>query len=238
MADFLLVHGAWHGAWCWQRILPGLWRAGHRAFAPDLTGLGARAHQLRPQLRLQDHADDVIATLEAEELERVILVGHSYGGMVITAVAQRCPERLAQLVYLDAVVPRPGESWSSTHAAAVKAARREQIAQTGTLPPADPKVLGLLGADYQWVQRRQVPQPGLLYEDALDFDPARFAHLPRTFIDFTRPALATIDASRQRVRSEPGWQVEEIATGHDGMISAPQATLEALLRCAERQPHA
>ncbi len=236
MADFVLVHGAWHGAWCWQRIVPGLWQAGHRAFTLDLTGLGARVHAARPDVSVQDHVTDVVALLEAEELERVILVGHSYGGLVITGVAARCPQRLAQLVYLDAVVPRPGESWSATHAPSVQAARREQIARTGMIEPADPKVLGLLGADHAWVQRRQVPQPGRLYDDPLAFDPQTFAHVPRTFIDFTQPAIGTIEVSRQRVRREPGWHVETLATGHDGMISNAPATLAALLRCAQRQP--
>ncbi len=234
MADFVLVHGAWHGAWCWQRILPGLWRAGHRAFALDLSGLGARAHGLHPGIGLQDHAADVIATLETEELHGATLVGHSYGGMVITAAALRCPQRVSQLVYLDAVVPRPGESWSSTHAEVVKASRREQIARTGVLAPPDPEVFGLSGPDREWVMRRQTPQPGGVYDDALHFDPATLAHLPRTFVDFNHPALATINVSRERVRAEPGWQIEEIATGHDGMISAPEQTLAALLRCAQR----
>ena len=236
MADFVLVHGAWHGAWCWQRILPGLWRAGHRAFAVDLTGLGARAHLLRPDIGLHDHANDVVATLEAEELTAAVLVGHSYGGMVITAAATRCPQRIGHLVYVDAVVPAPGESWSSTHTEEVRAARRAHIAQQGVLAAPDPALFGLHGSDRDWVARRQVPHPGGPYDDVLHFDPAALAHLPRTFVDYHAPALATINTSRQRARQTPGWQVHAIATGHDGMISAPEATLAALLRCAERTP--
>lgn len=227
--DFVLVHGAWHGAWCWRRVLLGLWAAGHRAFAVSLTGVGERAHQFRPDLGLKTHADDVCAVIEAEELQGAVLVGHSYGGMVITAVADRLAERLSHLVYLDAVVPQPGESWSSGHEAKTQEARRAAIAATGAIPPADPAAFGLTGEDAAWVARRQTPQPGGVYDDVLHFNAQRIAALPRTFIDCTAPALPTIDLMRRRVRAEPGWKVVEIATGHDPMVSAPDALLAALL---------
>lgn len=227
--DFVLVQGAWHGAWCWQRVLPGLWRAGHRAFAVPLSGVGERAHQLSRDITLKTHADDVAAVIEAEELQRVVLVGHSYGGLVVTAVADRLAERIGHLVYLDAVVPRSGEAWSSTHAPETQAARRAAIAATGVIPPADPSAYGLAGDEAAWVARRQTPQPGGVYDDVLVFDEARVAALPRSFIDCTSPALPTIAVMRQRVRAEPGWRVVEIATGHDPMVSAPEELLAALL---------
>jgi pimeloyl-ACP methyl ester carboxylesterase len=236
MTDFVLVHGAWQGGWCWQRVLPALWAAGHRAFAVTLSGLGERAHLLSGAITLQTHINDVLGTIEAEELRDVVLVGHSYAGIVITGVADRLaggPERrLARLVYLDAVVPNPGESWSSGHNAETRAARREAIARLGSLPPPDPAIFGLAGADRDWVARRQTPQPGAVYDATLHFDAARVASIPRTFIDCTSPALATIATSRQRVRSEPGWQVVEIATGHDAMVSAPDELLRILLGSA------
>lgn len=230
--DYVLVQGAWHGAWCWRRVLPGLWAAGHRAFAVPLTGVGERAHELRPGIRVATHADDVAAVIEAEELQGAVLVGHSYGGLVITAVADRLAARLSHLVYLDAVVPRPGECWSSTHAPETQAARRAAIAATGVIAPADPAAFGLTGDDAAWVARRQTPQPGGVYDDPLHFDAARIAALPRTFIDCTSPALPTIAVMRQRVRSEPGWRVVEIPTGHDPMVSAPDALVDALLAVA------
>lgn len=235
MADFVLVHGAWHGAWCWKRILPGIWAAGHRAFAVTLSGTGERAHQLSRDITLRTHVDDVAAVVEAEELQQAILVGHSYGGMVITGVADRLPERIARLVYLDAVVPLPGESWSSTHPEQTRQQRRQAIAASGSIPPADPALFGLEGEDAAWVARRQRPQPGGVYEDVLQFDAARVASLPRSFIDCTAPALATIAVMRERVRRESGWQVAEIPTGHDPMISAPAELLELLLGMAESQ---
>ena len=232
MADFVLVHGAWHGAWCWKRILPGLWQAGHRAFAVTLTGTGERAHQLSPSITLLTHVEDVVAVMEAEELQQAIVVGHSYGGMVITGVADRLPQRIARLVYLDAVVPLPGESWSSGHPPQTQAQRREAIAATGSIAPADPAMFGIAGEDAQWLARRQTPQPGGVYDEPLQFDAARVAALPRTFIDCNAPALPTIALMRERVRQQPGWRVHEIPTGHDAMISAPQELLRHLLAAA------
>lgn len=236
MTDFVLVHGAWHGAWCWRRLLPGLWSAGHRAFAVTLGGVGERAHEAAPTVTLESHIADVTAVIAAEELQGAVLVGHSYAGLVITGAADRlatsAARPLARLVYVDAVVPQPGECWSSTHDAPTQAARRAAIARDGSLPPPDPAVFGLAGADRDWVARRMTPQPGAVYDAPLHFDPARVATLVRSFVDCTAPALATIAASRRRVRTEPGWRVAEIATGHDPMISAPDALLKTLLEPA------
>ncbi len=235
---FVLVHGSWHGAWCWRRVLPRLRAAGAEAHAVTLTGVGERAHLMGPGIDLHTHIQDVIGLIEAEELQRVVLVGHSYGGIVITGVADRLqrqdPGRLAQLVYLDAVTPHPGESWSSQHAPETRQARLDAAAASGgiSFPPPDASVFGLDGADRDWVNRRQTPQPLAVYQQALDFDAARVAALPRSFIDCTSPALPTIAVMRQRVRSEPGWRVFEMATGHDPMVSEPAALASLLLDMA------
>lgn len=237
MSALVLIHGAWHGAWCWRRVLPGLRAAGHEAHAVTLTGVGERAHPLRPDLRLRDHIADVLGLIDAEELgDDLVLVGHSYGGLVMTGVADALLARGLKprhLVYVDAVTPHPGESWSSQHAPETVRARLEAAAQRpdGAMPPPDAAVFGLDGADRDWVNRRQTPQPAGVYQDRLDFDAARIATLPRTFIDCTAPALPTIAVMRERVRREPGWQVVELATGHDPMISAPEALVKLLLDC-------
>lgn len=231
----VLVHGAWHGGWCWQRVLPLLHGAGVRAHAVTLTGCGERAHLLEPGIDLDTHIEDVAGLIEAEELRRVVLVGHSYAGIVITGVADRLqrerPGLLARLVYLDASVPLPGESWSSAHPEDTRRARIAAAQASGglSLPAPDASAFGLEGADRDWVNRRQTPQPFKVYQHALHFDAARVAAVPRTFIDCHRPALPTIDASRRRVRSEAGWQVFEMATGHDPMVSAPRELAQLLL---------
>ncbi len=230
----VLVHGAWHGAWCWRRVLPLLRGAGVETHAVTLTGVGERAHLLSPSVDLHTHIQDVMGLIEAEELQRVVLVGHSYAGVVVTGVADRLqrerPGVLAQLVYLDAAVPYPGDSWSSHQSAETRQARTDASKPSGGLsfPPPDASVFGLEGADRDWVNRRQTPQPFRLYQQALPFDGERVAAVPRTFIDCTSPALPTIAPARKRVRSEPGWQVLELATGHDPMVSEP-AKLSALL---------
>lgn len=241
MASFLLVHGAWHGAWCWRSVTEALVRAGHRAHAITLTGLGERAHLLRPDIDLQTHIADVSGAIEAEELRDLVLVGHSYAGMLVTAIADQLPQRLAHVVYLDAVVPKPGESWSSTHAPATRKARLDaaQASPLYAFPPPDPVVFGLGGPDHDWVVRRQTPHPGHTYEAPLDFDMRRVAALPRTFVNCTAPALATIDAIRPRVVSAsfwdgawlPGSRVLEMKTGHDPMVSAPADLTDLLIGC-------
>jgi len=233
--SIVLVHGSWHGAWCWCRVLPLLRSAGVDSHAVTLTGVGERAHLMAPTIDLHTHIQDVIGLIEAEELQRVVLVGHSYAGMVITGVADRLqaeqPGLLAHLVYLDAALPYPGDSWSSHHSAETKQARIAASQSSGGLsfPPPDASLFGLSGADRDWVNRRQTPQPFRLYQQPLDFEAQRVAAIPRTFIDCTRPALATIAPSRVRVRSEPGWKVVEMATGHDPMVSEPVALSQILL---------
>src|SRR5690348_17475941 len=110
MATFVLVHGAWHGGWCWQKVIPFLKDASHEVYAPTLTGLAERASELSPDIGLDTHIQDVVGLITEKNLHGVILVGHSYGGMVITGVVDRAPERIAHLVYLDTFVPRDGES--------------------------------------------------------------------------------------------------------------------------------
>lgn len=239
MANFLLVHGAWHGAWCWQRVLPGLFSAGHRAHAVTLTGLGERAHLLHPNIDLETHIQDVMAAMDAEEMDNVVLVAHSYAGMLGTAVADRRPERLRHLVYLDAVLPKPGESWSSTHASATRNARiaAAQADPLNAFHAPDPSVFGLSDADHAWVARRQTPHPGGPYTQVLNFVPQRVASVPRTFINCTLPPLGTIDVSRRRMVDPqfwdgawlPGATVFEMATGHDPMVSDPEGLLKCLL---------
>jgi pimeloyl-ACP methyl ester carboxylesterase len=244
MADFVLVHGAWHGGWCWRRVVDALQAQGHRAFAPTLTGLGERSHLLSPGVTLETHIADVANLIEAEELQQVALAVHSYAGMIGTAIADRMPQRLAHLVYVDAVVPKPGESWSSTHSSTTREARLAAAQQSPdySFPPPDPGVFGLAADDHAWVKRRQTPHPGHTYQAPLQFDAWRVAGVPRTFVDCVKPRLATIDSIRPRVRDGKFWdgawaggagmRIVELATGHDPMVSAPRELADLLVHCA------
>src|SRR5262245_9458065 len=185
MAAFVLVHGAWHGAWCWSRLLPVLRAAGHSAHAVTLTGTGERAHLLARDISLATHVSDAVNLVTCEELDDIVLVGHSYAGLVITGVADqllqsRAPP-LRHLVYVDAVVPHPGESSSSHHSPDVVAQRLAAAAAhpLGALPPPDATLYGLTGSDAAWVNRRQTPHPFGMYREPLNFDAQRIASVPR-----------------------------------------------------------
>jgi pimeloyl-ACP methyl ester carboxylesterase len=234
MSTFVLVHGAWGGAWIWRRVLSPLRAAGHEVHAVTLTGDGERAHLKRADISLQDHIDDVLGLIEAEELQDIVLVGHSYGGMVITGAADALLARgtgsIRQLVYVDAMVPLPGEGWGAGHPPEIVQARTAAAQAHGNaLPPPDPIDFGLSDTDRAWLLRRQVPHPFGMYRVPLHFDGQRWASLPRCFVDCTQPAYPTLNAMRTRVRSQPGWRIVEIASGHCPMVSAPQALLDVLL---------
>jgi pimeloyl-ACP methyl ester carboxylesterase len=237
VSTFVLVHGAWGGAWIWRRVIGPLRAAGHEVHAVTLTGDGERAHLRRPDISLPDHIADVLGLIDAEELSDIVLVGHSYGGMVITGVGDallaRGPGHLRQLVYVDAMVPVPGEGWGQGHPPEIVQARIAAAKVHGNaLPPPDPKDFEIDGADRDWLLRRQVPHPFGMYRVPLHFDGARWAGVPRLFIDCNRPAYPTIDAMRVRVRQQPGWRIVEMATGHFPMVTMPADLTACLLSVA------
>lgn len=242
-ATFVLVHGAWHGGWCWARVKDRLERASARVFTPTLTGLGERAHLLSPDVGLETHVDDVLGVLEAEELERVVLCGHSYGGMVATAVADRAKARLKHVVYLDAALPDDGETMltQDPRATPESLARSEAglraLSPDGlSLTPLPPEVFGVPAGSPEaaWLARRLTPHPLKTW-----FDPVRLARggsagLPRTYVHCVEPVLpmAAFPAHAERVRRDPSWRYVELRTGHDAMITAPEEVAEVLRTAA------
>ncbi len=238
-SPIVLVHGAWGGAWIWRRVLAPLRAVGHEVHAVTLTGDGERAHLRHPGIGLRAHIDDVLGLVAAEELSDIVLVGHSYGGLVITGVADALlaqgPGRLRQLVYVDAMVPLPGEFWASQHSAEVQASRTAlALANDNALPPPDGASFDLTEADAAWLNRRHVPHPFGPYREPLPYDADRLATVPRAFIDCNDPPYPTIAPMRRRVRELPGWHVLEIATGHFPMVSRPQELVQHLLALAAR----
>ena len=230
MATFLVAHGAWSAAWAWTKVRPLLRARGHEIFTPTYTGLGERAHQAAPDIGLQTHVEDVLGVLTFEDLRDVVLVGHSYGGMVATVVADRAPERLRRLVYLDAFVPRDGQSLADLLPAEMRA-RMLDGARThgdGWRVPPNPVPPDTSEADVAWITPRRVMQPRRTFDE-----PARLtgagAHLPRTYVYCTR--LAPLDVFRpfaERARLEPGWEYLELDASHSPNVTAPDA-LAALL---------
>ena len=230
MATFVIVHGAWSGGWAWGPVARELRAAGHEAFTPTLTGLGERVHLANPAIDLGTHVLDVMNLLRYERLEGVVLVGHSYGGMVISGVAERVPEWIARLVYLDAFVPRDGESVETiagpdATGAILEAARRHgdgwRVPFLGE--PIDPE--------------RVTPMPLGPCRSPIALRDAGAKRLPRTFVRFTAkppddPQAPIFDAMAARVRAEDGWTYREVAFDHAPQFTHPRELARLLLEVA------
>jgi pimeloyl-ACP methyl ester carboxylesterase len=240
MATFVLVHGAWGGGWVWKKIIPLLRTAGHDVHATTATGLGDRVHLAGPAVDLDTHITDVVNLLEFEGLAEVTLVGWSYGGMIITGVAERVPERLAGLVYLDALVPADGENSydaerSSEEVRAVDRRAAEAAGMPGFLvldPYADwLRSLTLDPGDWEWLLAKLVPQPIATYTQPIRLGNPAAEAVPRTFVFCTdgKEAEDVFASTASRLRSAPGWRYRELADNHLAPINAPQATAEVLL---------
>ena len=227
---FVLVHGAWHGGWCWVRVARLLRDAGHLVYTPSLSGLGDRAHLAAPEVDLTLHVQDVVGLLEMDELQRVVLVGHSYGGMVITGVAGRVASRLAHLVYLDAFVPNGGQSLFDQvppeRAEAMRGAAREH-GDGWRIPSWPPERFGVTSErDTAWLLKHLVPQPLRTFEQPVAAgDGGRFQ---RTYVYCSRPAMGAFDRFQQ-LRDQRAWSFHEVKTGHDAMVTAPGEIARILL---------
>jgi len=187
---FVLVHGAWHGGWCWRRVADLLRKDGHLVFTPTLTGFGERVHLTRPDLTLEDFATDLVNVITAEELSDIILVGHSFGGNPVSVVGDRVPELLKQLVFLDTLLLKNGESGFSQLDSAIVAQRIELAEKTSgglTIPPPSPEVFGVVDpADAEWLRRRLTPLPLLSGADPAGTSSGKWSQARLTLLARTR----------------------------------------------------
>lgn len=229
MATFVVAHGAWGGGWSWSLVRPLLRAAGHEIFTPTYTGLGERAHLATPWIDLSTHIQDVVAVLEYEDLQRVILVGHSYGGMVATGVAARVPWRLAQVVYVDAFVPTDGESLLDL-VGITEAARFEALARSDgdgwRVPHAFPASPPMPGAD------RRCPHPLACFRQPISLSSNAGPDLPRTYVLCTNPSRGPFERFATRARINPAWRCIDFVTDHNPQYSAPGALAELLVGIA------
>ena len=237
MATLVLVHGGWHGGWCWAKVLPRLRQAGHDVFTPTLTGLGERSHLLAPSIDLTCHIQDIVNVLIYEDLNHVILVGHSYGGMVIRGVADQCANRIAHMVNLDAFVPQNGQSCLD-QLAATSDVREATETMTATdewfLAPGSPDDFGVTDPDdVRWMEERLSAQSIKTTTEPLWLHNPEADLLPRTFISCTVDQEAKMPSgalTAARIRKEAGWHYHELETGHDAMITAPDKLVNLLLQ--------
>jgi pimeloyl-ACP methyl ester carboxylesterase len=241
-ASIVLVHGAGHGGWCWRPVADGLRDKGYRVFTPTLTGLGARSHLRSPEITLDTHIEDIVNLIHAEELQEVILVGHSYGGSVITGVCDRIKARIAFAVFLDANVPGDGE-------ATIPNLTRERAEQFNggplldgyLLPLMKPASLGIDPADVEtteWVQRRLTEQPLQTVAQPIRLQAGGSDGLRRVFI-LTTPLDTLRDWQREKVtaiRDDDSWDYRELLVGHAAMIIAPDETTALLEELITDQP--
>ncbi len=234
MSAFVLVHGAFHGGWCWRRLVPLLRAGGHAVYAPTLTGLGERAHLAGPEVGLATHIADVCAVLESEDLKDVVLVGHSYSGMVIAGVAERAPERVKRLVYLDAFVPEDGQSLADIKGRDWLESARKRASESGDgwrLDPPSSRYFDVLDeADIAWADARLTAQPIKTFEEPVRLRNRKTAVIPRAYI----ACMAQEDNFEwvlERARAR-GWECFELDAGHDAMITAPGELAETLLSLA------
>ncbi|HTP81371.1 MAG TPA: alpha/beta hydrolase [Alphaproteobacteria bacterium] len=235
MTSFVLVHGAWHGGWCWSRVARLLRQGGHEVHAPTLTGVGERVHLLHRGVTLDTHVEDIVRVFEAEELSDTVLCGHSYGGMVITGVADRIPDRIRSLVYLDAFVPADGQCTLDFQPPDRAAFFRAEAAGKGggwLIPPVPAARFKVNEADQAWVDRRCVPHPLACFEQKLRLTGAFARVARRSYIKAGAYVPSPFDAIFERLKGDPGWTVHSVPCGHDVMVDRPEELAQLLVQCA------
>jgi pimeloyl-ACP methyl ester carboxylesterase len=229
MATVVLAHGAWSAAWAWKKMRPLFRKAGHEFFSPTYTGLGERAHLARPDIDLSTHVQDVLAVLEIEDLKDVTLLGHSYGGMVATGVADKAPGRIARVVYIDAFAPKDGQSLFDLLGPKGEAHMRAGATKDGDgwKLPLNPMPPDTSPEDSAWAVPKRRPQPIKTFEEKIKLTSAKFP--PRHYIYATKNGPG--DVFRQfaeRARSEPGWTLHEIDASHNPHITCPDVLMALL----------
>lgn len=240
MTTYLLVHGAWHTGECWTRVTPLLEAAGHRVLAPTLTGYGDTVHLAGPEVGLDTHVADVTGLIREEDLTDVVLVGHSYAGLVISSVANELPDRVARLVYLDAMVPEDGESAADVLPVTQGLIDLALASESGWRVPPMPELpppAGLFGVtdpdDIAWLRTMLSDQPVRCLQQPVRLDNPATRAIPRTHIHCT---VKPEGFSRRPVPAvQPNGtpaEVWELPTGHDCMITMPVELSELLLKLA------
>jgi pimeloyl-ACP methyl ester carboxylesterase len=231
---FVVAHGAWSAAWAWKKMRPLLRAAGHDIWTPTYTGLGERAHLASPEVDLNTHIQDVIGVLEMEDLRDIVLVGHSYGGMVATGVADRARDRIAQVIYLDAFVPRDGQSLLDLQPPDVRERMRglARTAGDGWRLPPNPMPADTPADDVAWAAGRRLPHPLKTFESVLRLN-ENVPPPPRSYIYCRR--IGPTDVFRQfldRAQRESGWRHFEIDASHNPHITMPHELMALLQKIA------
>lgn len=232
MATFVLVHGAWHGAWCWKRVAKLLRAKGHDVVAPALTGVGERTHLAHRDVTLDTHIMDVVNEIKWQELSDVVLVGHSYGGLVISGVAEKMEKSIGSLVMLDAFVSEDGQSLVDMQPPAAAAAFAALEAKGEWLVPARAAAMFQVNEkDQAWVDAQCVPHPIKCFTQRLALTGARDRIAKKSYIRASAYPNAQFDASKAKAATA-GWRVYDVPCGHDVMVDMPERLAEILQEVA------
>ncbi len=234
MATFLFVHGAWHGGWCWKAVETRLRAAGHDTHAPTLTGVGERAHLAHAEIDADLHVDDILNVITWRELDDIILVGHSYGGLIITGVAGQVPERIRALVYLDAFAPdKSGLSLFATANPQRLARFEAQLAGGGFL--VSPDSFDAWTDDpiqKAWLQRMCTPHPVECFRKGVTLTGREGEVARRHYILAARNKPSAFWREYERAQAKPDWSVDQIDAKHDAMVEDPDGLVEKLIAYA------
>ena len=238
---FVLVHPAWHGAWFWKKVVPLLREKEHLVFTPTLTGLGERSHLARPEIGLETHVTDVVNVLKHEDLRDVILVGHSSSGVVITGVADRAPERIAHVVYLDAFVPDDGQAVfdlvtpdrRKTLEGLVESEGQGWLLPRFAPPPWETIVRDMWGVtdndDVRWMLERLRPTPVGHFKDPVRRTNPAAEKLPRAYVRCRQFPNPRFDMHAEMARRTVGWRYRELAASHHVAVTMPDKVADLLL---------
>ena len=230
---FVLVHGGWVGGWYWRRVTDQLQAKGHRVYAPTLTGLGERSHLMSALITLDTHIADVVNVIKWEDLNNIVLVGHSYAGFVISGVAERALHSIGSIVFVDAFLPENGQRLidlgrPELGAITLTAAERNEVSRP--VPPA--KSFGVNEKDQPWVDAKMTPQPTLVSLQPIALSGARDKVAKKTYIRATANPQATFEGHFQRVQSDSSWRTYGVPCGHLIMVDMPDRLVEILLEVA------
>ena len=226
MANFVLVHGAWIGGWCWRPNAQALRKAGHEVFTPTLTGLGERSHLMNPSINLDTHIADIVNVIKHEELSDVVLVGHSYGGMVVTGVADTLADKIRSLVYLDAFVPESGQALVDLAPPEPK----PQPASDYTLAPLPAAVFGASPEVAAFVDARTSPHPAACFVQPVKLIGSIDRIKKKTYIYANVPAPTAFTPFYEKARSKPGWTVHTLPCTHLVQVDMPNELTALLLQ--------
>jgi pimeloyl-ACP methyl ester carboxylesterase len=222
------VHGAWHGAWCWRRVARLLTGSGHDVFAPTLTGLGERSHLLTSAVDLDMHILDVVNEMKWQQLNDVVLVGHSYGAMVIAGVAEKLERSISSFVVVDGFLPETGQAVIDLQPQATQdSLRSAQASGATTVPPRSAAFFHVNEKDRAWVDAQCTPQPLKCFLQKLTLTRARERIANKVYIRATGYPSEPFDRAMADARAK-GWRVHELACGHDVMLDQPERLAEIL----------